>query len=229
MKNKLMVIAMSLFMLASVPGLAAAKNLELWSKPVSEGFGEVKPMSISIGTGGEALENARIIPVEVQSYGSGTDVHITLALVDPKAEMTQAELIRSAMAAALTFYQCISLYDDEEDRNVRAEIYPFFTNSYEYNVMLAQAVLDTKVDKSFKYPGPAWVKAVAVKRLPTEKEITYMQEMQLNHFDWGFGDEKQEHMRGKLTADQDAQVSNKLGIKPGTINVKEFMLMPLGK
>lgn len=212
---------------------ASAKQIELWSEPVSEGFGQVPPMKIDLGKGASSLEKAGLIPVIVAAYGSGRDIHVDLVLADPLAEVTQAELVRTVMAAAFTFCQIIQSEDADEDRAVRANLYPVYTNSYEYNVVLASAVIKPVSNNParFMFPGPAWERVVAAERGCTELELSYLQQMQLKRYAWGGkeSDIEQENMRKNITPEQDAEISKILGIKPGTIHLAPLVLKPLAE
>ena len=103
--------------------------------------------------------------------------------------------------------------------------------SYEYNVLLATAVFDAKSNepRDFAFPGPAWKEVAAAERIATDQELAYIQQAQLRRYDWGYPDleNRQEDLRGVITPAQDAEVSAKLGIKPGTVNLVPLVLKPL--
>lgn len=209
---------------------ACAKETQLHSKAMVEAFGEIPPLSMSFGRGAAKLAEARDIPLIVAAYGSGYDIHVDLILADPQAEVTREELARAAMAAALALYQ-LARSEDDEDRPCRASIYPFYTGSYEYNVMLASAVFDPKSDspRDFAFPGPAWLEVKAAERNFTDLEIKYLQQVQDSLYAWGIRDfeSDQEDMRPHITAAQDAEVSGKLRIKPGSVNLSPLILRSL--
>ncbi len=208
---------------------ALAKSVELWSEPVSEGFGQVPPLKINLGKDASRLETAEPIQVNVAAYGSGNDIYIDLVLADPLVPLTQAELACTVMAAALTFHQITQSQNSTEKRAVRASLYPVYTGSSEYNVVLAYAVFqpDTNNPAKLDFPGPAWKQVMAVERGATELELAYLQQMQLHRYDWNIDREEQENMRKKLTPEQDAELSKKMDIKPGTINLAPLVLKPL--
>ena len=211
---------------------ACAREVQLHSQPVVDAFGDVPPASITLKGPGAAVAEARDIPVVVAAYGSGSDIHVDLMLIDPQAPATRAELARAAMSAALTLYRMVhdNAYDDE-DRPIRASVYQTYTTSYEYNVLLATALFNAKSNdpRDFTFPGPAWKEVAAAERIATEQELAYIQQAQLRRYDWGYHglDGRQEDLRGIITPAQDAEVSAELGIKPGTVNLAPLALKPL--
>lgn len=212
-------------------GAACARQAQLHSQPVVDAFGDVPPVSITLQGSGAAVAGARDIPVVVAAYGSGFDIHVDLMLIDPQAPVTHAELARAAMSAALTLRGMLRAHGDDDDRPVRASIYQAYTTSYEYNVLLATALFDAKSNepRDFTFPGPAWQEVAAAERIATDQELAYIQQAQLSRYGWGYRDleNRQEDLRGVITPAQDAEVSAKLGIKPGTINLAPLELKPL--
>ena len=185
------ILSRSIFLLTCLFLLACpacAKEVQLHSQPVADAFGGVPPVSITLKSAGAAVAEARDIPVIVAAYGSGYDIHVDLLLVDPQATAARAELARAAMAAALTLYRVVHAdpYDDD-DRPIRASIYQVYTASYEYNVLLATAVFDSKSNdpRDFTFPGPAWPEVAAAERIATDQELAYIQQAQLRRYDWG--------------------------------------------
>ena len=210
---------------------ACAREVQLHSKAMAEAFGEAPPLSVSFGRGAAKLAEAKDIPLLVAAYGSGYDIHVDLVLADPQGSVTREELARAALAAALDLYQLARNEGDEEDRPCRASIYPFYTNSYEYNVMLASAVFHPAGGSplNFAFPGPAWLEVKAAERNFTDLEIKYLQQVQNNLYGWGIHDfeHHQEDMRPHITTAQDAEVSEKLQIKPGSVNLPPLILKSL--
>ena len=215
----------------ALTGTACAREAQLHSQPVADAFGDAPPVSVTLKGSGADVAEARDIPVIIAAYGSGFDIHVDLMLVDPQAPATRAELARAAMSAALTLRGLLRANGDDDDRPVRASIYQAYTASYEYNVLLATAVFDAKSNepRDFAFPGPAWKEVAAAERIATDQELAYIQQAQLRRYDWGYPDleNRQEDLRGVITPAQDAEVSAKLGIKPGTVNLVPLVLKPL--
>ena len=154
-----------------------------------------------------------------------------LILVDPEAKVTRVELARAAMAAALTFYQVVQSDGYDDTRPIRASIYQTYSGSYEYNVMLASAVFNPAQNnpRDFTFPGPAWKSVSAAERACTAQELAYLQLMQLSLYDWKVHDfeGEQENFRPHITSAQDAELSEKLHIKPGAVNLEPLILKSL--
>lgn len=184
----------------------------------------------TIRTGPEArpLKNAKVIPLTLAAYGSGSDINVSLVLSDPTAQYTREELGRAAMSAALTFCRLVQASDSSEDRPARATIYPFHIPVGESLVILATAEVRPENSRTpdFTFPGAAWREVRVVDRVPTELELQYLVTMQHMRYQWKI-DGPQEDMRATLTPEQDAQLSKELDIKPGTVNMAPFVLKPL--
>lgn len=158
---------------------ACAKEAQLHSKAVDEAFAPVPPLTVPFGHDAANLATAKDIPLIVAAYGSGHDIHVDLVLADPQATVTREELARAAMAAALTLHQIVRSQGDDDERPIRASIYPFYTGGYEYNVMLASAVFSPAGDnpRDFAFPGQAWRELKAAERNFSEQEIKYLQQI----------------------------------------------------
>jgi hypothetical protein len=205
---------------------AMAGELSLWSEPVGKTFRQAPaPVSIPLGESAVMLEKAGDIPVLVAAFGSGEDIHVSLALTDPQAKVTQAEMARCVMAAALTLYQFSR--QSGEKRPARASLYHAFSPiSNDFNVKLAEAVFLAATDnpRTFAFPGPAWKSVAAAERNFTEPEVNYLMMMQRI---LSYRTEERESMRGHLTPAQDAEISQKLNIPPGSVNIAPLLLKPL--
>lgn len=224
----------SLLLLSFITACQSSQSLELWSQPVYEGFGvyaeqEIKPITIPLtGSHSRRLSQATNLATKVVSYGSGGDIWVNLVVDKSVESASREDLIRTAMSAAMVFYQFVYHDGSDEDQSVQANIYMVYTNSHEYNVLLATASIAAPPEKytDLSFPGEAWFNVIAAERLPTKTEIRYVQEMQLNRYDWGIKVD-QEDMRLMLTPEQDAQISHKLNIAPGSINLEFLVLKPI--
>ena len=219
--------------LLALAGPACAKQAQLRSEAVVEAFGNVPPLSMTFSGAGLGIAEARDIPVTVIAYGNGYEINVDLMLSDPQAPVTRQELARAAMSAVLTFHRIVRHSFDDDDRNAppfRASIYQAY-GDYESGVLLATALFAPSGDdtRDLAFPGPAWKEVAATERICTETELAYIQEAQLRRYDWGYHDlqGKQEALRDRITPAQDAEVSAKLGIKPGTLNMVPLVLKPL--
>lgn len=211
---------------------AVAADLRVQSKPIETAFGYApsKPLVIPLDRKRSALARTRGVPVQVISYGSGRDIFVNLALNDPRAPVTRAELARCAMSGAFTMYQMLQAQGADEDRSVRVSIFPD-QGSGEYSVLLAEAVFQPRRNdaRQFTFPGPAWKRVAVVSRIPTEQELEYIRRMQLSLYGWGIKSERRAEMRGRLTPEQDVELSRSMGIEPGTIDLAPLELKPLVK
>jgi hypothetical protein len=226
-----------LFFILAPASVCAQQSLSLWSEPIADFARNAgatitpAPVSIPLQNNAVFLSNAKEIPLEMISYGSGAYININLELADPQAAVTQAELARSAMAAALAWYQVAVQDESSAGRAVRASVYQKIWNFGEYNVLLAVAIFQpaSKEPSSFTFPGPAWKQVAAVERICTDIELRYLQTMQRLLYTWGVMGSSDERaaMRGQLSAAQDAEISAKLNIQPGTINLAPLLLKPV--
>jgi len=209
-----------------------SRSVELWSQPVYDGFGvyatDVKPVTIALQGKATVLAKASELKLEVVAYGSGRDIWVSLMIDESVKKASQADLMRTAMSAVMTFHQSVYDNSSRENRNVRANIYLIFTNSHEYNVLLATASLQSPQENSsdLTFPGPAWLQVTAVEKLPNALEAHYIQQMQLKRYRWGI-EEKQEDMRTIITPVQDKEISDQMGIPAGSINLAPFVLKPI--
>ncbi|MDR1396655.1 MAG: hypothetical protein LBJ14_02850 [Desulfarculales bacterium] len=208
---------------------AKAGELSLWSDPVGKTFRQTPaPVSIPLGANAVILGKAGEIPVSVAAVGSGIDIHVSLVLTDSQAEVTQAEMARCVMAAALTLHQVSK--NSGKDRAARASLYHAFSPiSNDFNVKLAEAIFLPAANnpRTFAFPGPAWKRVAAVERNFTETEANYLMVLQSQGREWGIDTEDREAARERLTPAQDAAISQEVNIHPGSINMAPLLMKPL--
>lgn len=203
------------------------EQVPLWSHPIPrQFFSAIPPETLPVARGGEWLASTKNIPVELAAYGSGSDIHVTLVLADPGVPATREELAKAAMAGAFTLYRVVQTSDYPDDRPATVEVYTEYGVTGESNVLLARATfLPQKAARSaYVYPGPAWKEIIAVERVPDKTELLYMRYMQHNRYKWGVEQDDELAMRARITPEQDAETSAAIGVAPGSVDLRPFIL-----